>query len=325
MPKTYQYPEHGTPKHRVRVADDGAILVRRNDFLGKYSMAIHGRGDWVYEYGRKQQNGMQPIQNVDLIRTGETIYHLPTYGNYMQRQQRGRRVMDFSSGPAFIVRKKKVPTQADTIRQVEEYLQKELKMPPSKARLIGPILLGANIGASAFRVLAWDTLKWLAFESARHGASTIGMVAAPFIALASAGYGLYVVVNTKNNYTHAVAFCHGVTAWVYGAKAPPRFPERLKKQYQYTQDNEWPEIYKYWDEGAQAGFRKAQSDAGRLMVAGKKLSPDVYKVAMRLLSGNDSEALCKMVAKGVAARMGGRPAVKKALLNLINNGFAYRK
>ena len=69
---------HG--KYSVSIANDGAIYVKKNDWISKYSAALH-RGDTskIYEYGRIHGKTLIPIKDPNKIFTGEKIYHIPTY------------------------------------------------------------------------------------------------------------------------------------------------------------------------------------------------------------------------------------------------------
>lgn len=65
----------------VFVASDGAIQVKPGDSLSKYSMAMYGDFDHLYEFARKIPPGsgsLQPIENVNFIKANETLYHWPT-------------------------------------------------------------------------------------------------------------------------------------------------------------------------------------------------------------------------------------------------------
>ena len=71
---------HSRGGHTVTIAEDGAIVVRPGDSVSKYSMAIHGDFNHLNEYGRKNRTSgaFEPLENINLITSGETIYHLPT-------------------------------------------------------------------------------------------------------------------------------------------------------------------------------------------------------------------------------------------------------
>ena len=76
---------HSHGPHTVTIKPDGGIIVKQGDWLSKYSAAMY-QGDVgkVYEYGRMKAGGMKKIIDVDRIRTGETIYHLPTFVAFSQ-------------------------------------------------------------------------------------------------------------------------------------------------------------------------------------------------------------------------------------------------
>ena len=91
MPKTYT--NNG---FSVTIEDDGAIQVKAGDMLSGYSMAIHGDYTHIHEYRhrRHQPNGaistddLRVIDNLDLILTGETLYHFPTRQEWDRKQQK---------------------------------------------------------------------------------------------------------------------------------------------------------------------------------------------------------------------------------------------
>ena len=74
---------------QVQIADDGVIKVKSGDWLSKYSAAIHNDFAHVHEYGRKDHLGMiKPVADVNRIVAGETLYHVPTYMEWMRRRNR---------------------------------------------------------------------------------------------------------------------------------------------------------------------------------------------------------------------------------------------
>ena len=61
--------------YEVTINGDRSILVRQGDWLSKYSKAIYGDFDHINNFKRKFGHRYQDIQNVNLIQTGETLYH----------------------------------------------------------------------------------------------------------------------------------------------------------------------------------------------------------------------------------------------------------
>jgi hypothetical protein len=76
-------------RYHVDVGDDGAIKVKHGDWLSKYSAAIYGNYWNIHAFARKNRNGhLVPVANPNLIHTGETIYHLPTYDAFIKSRPR---------------------------------------------------------------------------------------------------------------------------------------------------------------------------------------------------------------------------------------------
>lgn len=109
----------GTPYshsgYSVLVEDDGAIQVKAGDWLSKYSMAIHHDLNHVKGcFGRRKPhpNGsISVITNVDLIRTGEIVYHLETH----KKWKRGGGKTPIEPG--------KKPPPEETTENVSSFLQ----------------------------------------------------------------------------------------------------------------------------------------------------------------------------------------------------------
>lgn len=81
--------------HSVTIAEDGKILVKKDDWLSKYSWALYGdyntlevfvRGNPDIKSAAQEIKGIKEIDNVDLIETGEYLIHVPTYFKWMEKR-----------------------------------------------------------------------------------------------------------------------------------------------------------------------------------------------------------------------------------------------
>ncbi len=81
--------------HSVTIAEDGKILVKKDDWLSKYSWALYGDYDTLdvfvrpnpaITYPAQEIKGIKEIENVDLIETGEYLIHVPTYFHWMEKR-----------------------------------------------------------------------------------------------------------------------------------------------------------------------------------------------------------------------------------------------
>ncbi len=71
---------YGTGSETVEVSDDGSMLVKQGDTLGRYSMIMYKDYKNFHQYKRMGPDGsLIDIVNVNLIYSGETLYHKPDY------------------------------------------------------------------------------------------------------------------------------------------------------------------------------------------------------------------------------------------------------
>lgn len=81
--------------YSVTIAEDGKILVKKDDWLSKYSWALYGDYDTLNVFVRGNPDlvsptqeiyGIKEIDNVDQIKTGEYLIHEPTYFHWMEKR-----------------------------------------------------------------------------------------------------------------------------------------------------------------------------------------------------------------------------------------------
>lgn len=81
--------------YSVTIAEDGKILVKKDDWLSKYSWALYGDDDTLNVFVRGNPDlisstdeikGIKEIDDVDLIETGEYLIHEPTYFYWMEKR-----------------------------------------------------------------------------------------------------------------------------------------------------------------------------------------------------------------------------------------------
>jgi hypothetical protein len=83
----------------VTIAEDGKILVRKDDWLSKYSCALYGdyktldvfvRPNPPFRSPAEVIKGIKEIDDVDRITTGEYLIHVPTYFSWAEKRGRPR-------------------------------------------------------------------------------------------------------------------------------------------------------------------------------------------------------------------------------------------
>ncbi len=82
-------------RYSITIAEDGKILVKKDDWLSKYSWALYGDYDTLNVFVRGNPDlvsatqeiyGIKEIQDVDQIKTGEYLIHEPTYFSWMEKR-----------------------------------------------------------------------------------------------------------------------------------------------------------------------------------------------------------------------------------------------
>ena len=100
-------------RYHVEVAEDGAIKVRHGDWLSKYSAAIYDNYWNVHVFARKERSGkLVPVAHPNLIHQGETLYHLPTYDEYV-KNNRPARTITFTKPMVIVGKRLPSPPEAE--------------------------------------------------------------------------------------------------------------------------------------------------------------------------------------------------------------------
>ena len=85
--------------YSVTIAEDGKIRVRENDWLSKYSRCLYGDYETLDVFVRpdpplyapvQEIKGIKEIEDVDQIKTGEFLIHVPTYFHWAGKRGRPR-------------------------------------------------------------------------------------------------------------------------------------------------------------------------------------------------------------------------------------------
>lgn len=322
---TYTYPNSGRVRHSVAIASDGSIVVKQNDMLSKYSIAIHGRGDWTFEYARKKNNRFIPIANADAIKAGETIYHLPTVERFKSRQQT-RNVMDFSDGPAFVVKSSFATNDQKQIQAAQEYLRDGLNLPSTIWEQLPRVFSAGNYSAAGLRAICWETINVFIYEVGVNGLlGIIGHVAAPFIALGGSIVQLIRALDVRNIVASSIGYCYGMTAWAFGSNAIPNYSKRLRHLYRNVPRDEFKETETRWVLGAHAGYLEGEKAVRKKRIDGKRVSRDAYRFYLRLIARNNPIEFTKKIARGTAKQISSDIA-RSAFLNAVeHSGCVYNR
>jgi len=246
----------------VTIDDDGSLLVKAGDMLSGYSMAIHGDFDHIHDYSRKKNGVLFPVENVDLIYAGETLWHEPSIPD---RPGPGKPRSPESALP-------RTPTgEPDIPRILEKYNLPYYYYDPVKA------LIDSGRGARAVVSLA-------GFFAKLGGAAFINSAFGTLLGTVASCYALWKARNYSMRHIGFRGTSYGVVSWAFEDGVIP-LPEAIATSLIRSGLPDDVAV-------AQRGFAKAQHAVHQKLdehVRVNGLDPALSRVAVQALGGNPKE------------------------------------
>lgn len=281
---------YGNFGYSIHLGKNGAILVKANDWLSKYSVAIHCNPWTVNEYGRRNRGTryIDVIDNVDLIHVGETIFHIPSvneaqvvgYVKYIEptEEEKRRALLEFA---------KRTGELTDEQFKTFTDISKTLDLIANTAELIG---------------LLDDVAR---FSSIAGKVGVVGKVAGPVgIVLMPIGMMLD-VINAMESGRRALkkdAMVDAIVAWAFDDPKPP-WPKVIENNIIASGKKPEIELWKTaWREGVDTMYEELPKFAirrmeARIIMPGEKPCDPVleYKLLLRFMGKNERWKLRSVV------------------------------
>ena len=275
-------------KYEVYIGSDGSIQVQKDDWLSKYSFAIHGNPWQVNEYARRDLSGrLQPITNVDLIIAGETIYHIPSIPQ----------IVGISFTPI-------APTEDQQRKAFLNHLRNAEKLNPEYLETISEIMKTLDTVSNIAELLTVaEGLSALSRVSSVAG--TFGKFAGPVgLALMPVGFAIDIanaVSAGRRGYANR-AIVEATVAWVFDRKRPQPGGHTLD----YIKTNKPQEVPLWeaaWNDSVNKTYKALEKEAIRrvkphiVTKETKNFDPVLaYKLMLRVVSNNDPNRLRHMLS-----------------------------
>ena len=260
----------------VTIEDNGSISVKPGDMISGYSMAIHGDFKHFHEYARKNGHRLVPVENVDLIYSGETLYHLPSVPPSIP--DAGQPLPD----PI-------LPKKRDGSYDVAKIIRDQ-RLPQS---YYNPLTVILNTGrfAQASITMAATVFEVIALAPALGFAAG---VAGPILAVISGILAMQKARNSGLVHTQMRGTIYGTVAWAFDHGHIP-LPERIRRN---VEDGHMPDdLWRYetvWREAMVLAHRKCDQ-----LVRDNKATPEAVKIFFQAFGGpNEADS-----DKNVAARL----------------------
>lgn len=275
--------QHG--RYHVSVAEDGGIKILPNDWLSKYSAAIHNDFWHVYEFGRKGPKGrMERIKRVDFIRAGETIYHLPT----LLENVRPPLVRPEIEGP---------PPQMSEMekrRLTVETLKHDFGLRAEHGHIL-EVAYEIVHGAEATVTLA-EAAQLIHAAGLAGSLEILGAVLLPIISAIS----FWNALESSERLYGMQGVAYTITAWAWGRTPPSQSTtiiNNLENNATLT-GHGVPEHHTAWATASQEALANLAKDVIR-----RKTTKEAFKLTLRALGEDKPEILCARMIEGFDSRL----------------------
>lgn len=234
--------------YSVAINNDGSIIVKGGDTVGGYSIAIYGNLEHMNEFARKKNGTLVPVENINLIRAGETLWHVPSVPSAPQSGLLGQPPLEVP-----------IPIKPDGKPDIDRILQK-YRLPrnfyePLRCPIIStsdPLFYGGTALHVASRLAIFLDLilkeKTVATWAYFAGTTTFAVTAVVASTLAS----LWQFLNAYTSERQRIAFrgvAYGVTAFAYAEK-PPVLPRAIEENItSFWHPDSVQEAKRMWDDG----------------------------------------------------------------------------
>ena len=265
--------------YSVSIEADGAIRVKQGDWLSKYSAAMYNNFRGIHEFARMGRDGrLHRIQNPNLIRTGETLYHIPTYKHAHPMRMDA---LAFVASPL---------SEDQTKKAVVETLKADFDLKGEQLHVVEEaihILHGVDTAVQIAEIAG------LVAEGAA-GASILAVASAALTPVLI-GIAILNANDTDRRLAGQQAIGYTLTAWAFGDSIPP-FPSTLRaSNSQFPGKQVLPRLEGAWTESATATVRNLEAE-----VIKKKKHKESYQVFWRAMAGDQRKKLARLVMESVA-------------------------
>jgi hypothetical protein len=256
----------------VTIESDGAIHVMPGDWLSKYSAAMYGNFAHIKEFARMDRSGkLMPIENVNRINAGETLYHVPTC-----RKSHPRIQMD----PILVVgnvASDDAPSEEELTEEQKKLLADALKAKYELAGETGEWLVEVSHivhgvdGAATIAEVAGLIAEGTALAT---GTGLLAVTAGLLVSI-GAGISCLNAYETDLRITGVRGICYGLTAWAFD-HPKPRCPQQLKDAA--FERSRVPLVERAWATAVDGAFRNQDAE-----VVKRKVSKQSFQALWKAL------------------------------------------
>jgi hypothetical protein len=266
-------------KYTLVMRTDGAIHVKRDDWLSKYSAAMYDDFTHVHEFGRLDASSrLLPIRNINRLFEGETIYHIPTYKHFHPIQFPEITVV---GSPQSDDEKKE--TIVETLKDDYDLKGEQLEW------LDKFIDFGLKPVDSAKEIA--EIAGWISEEVAESAAATTFSVVMMCLEPIAIGIAILNATEVDRKIAGMQAISYTTTAWAFGDPIPS-YPASLKQNFTGAWAPLLPRSEAAWKDTADATVRNLEA-----RVRKRNRSKKSYQIFWQGIGDWDRNTLVERIMK----------------------------
>lgn len=272
--------------YSVKVSHMGAIQVKQGDWLSKYSAAIYNDFFHIHEFGRRNPDGFVfPVDDVDRIFVGETLYHLPTYYQHVGKVPRYPK-------SSYVPDRNLKISDEEKKKRVLDILSKEYKLSGDRLRILSKTIdIIGNVDDAI-------TLAGIAGIISESGViASIGTVAGLASILGFPVGGMIAIINANEIGQRTYGFraiAYTITAYAFGERPPDKsFTIRERIDRGGADAAELAAYDKAWKDAKNSTLKNLEQT-----VLERRVSRISYRAYLRACGDDNKQKLCKVLLKG---------------------------
>lgn len=277
--------------YSVDVAPNGAIKVRPNDWLSKYSAAIYNNFTTLHVFAReddenpgkptREWNRIIPIQDFNVIRAGETIYHLPDH---------------YQCFPSLIITAKPLMSEEERKRIILGSLKRDHKLSGNALPLVSRAIDIMGYTENALTIL--EVFGLVAEGGAAAGVGTGLGYAGFFLFPVASSIAIVNAWDKDKQLTGMRAVAYATTAWAFDDPMPP-YPTSLRRNVMHSHPENVADNERAWNEARNLTVKNL-NDA----VAKSGKSKVAFQLAYRAHGYDERQTLVETLMMGFQDTLG---------------------
>ena len=291
-------------RYTVTMNADGAIRVKRGDWLSKYSAAMYNNYWMIHEFARMEHSGrLVPIRNPNLIYAGEIVYHLPTYYEFSKISFPAKQITVVRVDPMSEDRKKRI---------ILEHLRGEFDLRGENFEILEKFADGIHIASELSEAGECIASIFVHLPEAAEG-----FISGPLAIAGAIAFPIVATIQLINAWQFGQrliglrAIAYGITAWAFGDQRPgPPDWIRSNMRFAGSQEYDIKASERAWIDSCEKAWSNMEEAPLKQILSGNRMGPkhsirvrkEWLQTLFRAIGDVDRNKLVKKLMEGIATK-----------------------